>query len=115
MRVTYKGIYQLVALAKDDAEVTRINALESGTSTGLIDAATTQAGISGTEAGIDVAASYLDRFAQTSTLVSFTTTKNTPSRLRAGQVLDFEMVEQEIEVRENVNKIGYLLLDLSSL
>ena len=96
LRVTYKGIYQLVALAKDDAEVTRINALESGTSTGLIDAATTQAGISGTEAGIDVAASYLDRFAQTSTLVSFTTTKNTPSRLRAGQVLDFEMVEQEI-------------------
>lgn len=96
IRVTYKGIYQLVALAKDDAEVDRVGTLETGTSTGLIDAATTQAGISGSEAGIDVAASYLDRFAQTSTLMSFTTTKNTPERLRAGQVLDFEMVNQEI-------------------
>jgi len=96
IRVTYKGIYQLVALARDDAEVDRIAALESGTSTGFVDAATTQAGISGTEAGIDVAASYLDRFAQTSTLVSFTTTKNTPERLRAGQVLDFELTSQDI-------------------
>ena len=96
IRVTYKGIYQLVALAKDDAEVNRVGTLETGTSTGLIDAATTQAGISGSEAGIDVAASYLDRFAQTSTLMSFTTTKNTPERLRAGQVLDFEMVNQDI-------------------
>ena len=96
IRVTYKGIYQLVALARDDAEVDRIAALESGTSTGFVDAATTQAGISGTEAGIDVAASYLDRFAQTSTLVSFTTTKNSPERLRAGQVLDFELTSQDI-------------------
>ena len=96
IRVTYKGLYQLVALARDDAEVDRIAALESGTSTGFVDAATTQAGISGTEAGIDVAASYLDRFAQTSTLVSFTTTKNTPERLRAGQVLDFELTSQDI-------------------
>lgn len=96
IRVNYKGIYQLVALAKDDAEVDRIQLLESGTSTGFVDAATTQAGISGTEAGIDVAASYLDRFAQTSTLVSFTTTKNSPSRLKAGQVLDFEMTGQDI-------------------
>ena len=96
IQVVYKGIYQLVALARDDAEVDRIGALESGTSTGYVDAATTQAGISGTDAGIDVAASYLDRFAQTSTLVSFTTTKNTPSRLRAGQVLDFELTTQNI-------------------
>ena len=56
IRVTYKGIYQLVALARDDAEVDRVQLLESGTSTGFVDAATTQAGISGTEAGIDVAA-----------------------------------------------------------
>lgn len=96
IRVTYKGIYQLVALARDDAEVDRVQLLESGTSTGFVDAATTQAGISGTEAGIDVAASYLDRFSQTSTLVSFTTTKNTPERLRAGQVLDFELTSQDI-------------------
>ena len=81
IRVTYKGIYQLVALARDDAEVDRVQLLESGTSTGFVDAATTQAGISGTEAGIDVAA---------------TTTKNTPNRLRAGQVLDFELTSQDI-------------------
>mgnify|MGYP003132828706 CR=1 FL=1 len=96
IKVSYKGIFQLVALARDDAEVDRIKTLETGTSTGFIDAATTSAGTTGSDAGIDVAASYLDRFAQTSTLVSFTTTKNTPERLRAGQVLDFELTSQEI-------------------
>jgi hypothetical protein len=96
IRVTYKGQYQLVALARDDAEVDRIAALEGGSTTGFVDAATTQSGIKGSEAAIDVAASYLDRFAQTSTLLSFTTTKNTPERLRAGQVLDFELVDQDI-------------------
>lgn len=96
LRVTYKGQYQLVALARDDFEVDRVQTLEGGGTTGFVDAATTQSGISGTEAGIDVAASYLDRFAQTSTLLSFTTTKNTPTRLRAGQVLDFELANQEI-------------------
>ena len=96
LRVTYKGQYQLVALARDDAEVSRIAALEGGSTTGYVDAATTQSGIKGSEAAIDVAASYLDRFAQTSTLLSFTTTKNSPERLRAGQVLDFELVDQDI-------------------
>jgi hypothetical protein len=96
IRVTYKGQYQLVALARDDAEVDRVQTLEGGGTTGFVDAATTQSGIAGTDAGIDVAASYLDRFAQTSTLLSFTTTKNTPTRLRAGQVLDFELANQDI-------------------
>jgi hypothetical protein len=96
LKVVYKGQYQLVALARDDAEVDRIKTLEGGSTTGFVDAATTQSGIAGTDAGIDVAASYLDRFAQTSTLLSFTTTKNTPQRLRAGQVLDFEMTDQDI-------------------
>lgn len=86
----------VAVLARDDAEVDRIKTLEGGSTTGFVDAATTQSGIAGTDAGIDVAASYLDRFAQTSTLLSFTTTKNTPQRLRAGQVLDFEMTDQDI-------------------
>lgn len=96
MRVTYKGQFQLVALARDDDEVNRIQTLEGGGTTGYVDASTTQAGIKGTDEGVDVAISYLDRFAQTSTLLSFTTTKSTPERLRAGQVLDFEMLDQNI-------------------
>lgn len=96
IRVTYVGTYQLVALARDDDEVDRIQTLEGGGTTGYVDASTTQAGIRGTDEGVDVAISYLDRFAQTSTLLTFTTTKNTPERLRAGQVLDFEMLDQDI-------------------
>ena len=96
IRVTYIGQFQLVALARDDAEVDRIQTLEGGGTTGFVDASTTQGGIKGSAEGIEVASSYLDRFAQTSTLLSFTTTKETPSRLKAGQVLDFEMLDQDI-------------------
>jgi len=96
LRITYVGQFQLVALARDDAEVDRIQALEGGGTTGFVDASTTQGGIKGSDEGIEVASSYLDRFSQTSTLLSFTTTKETPSRLKAGQVLDFEMLDQDI-------------------
>lgn len=101
LEVTYKGLYDVVLTAVDQAEQVRVQELE-GFGTGLVDDVETDTSITTTTMAAERAGALLQRYARAAREATFTTVRE---GLAAGQLLTVEIPQHRLDAAVLVTQV----------
>lgn len=93
LRIVYDGLFDLVAILDDDAEIIRLGAIEGAPSSGIVESVLQVTDVFGREAAFDVGSGLLNTFAQEGLTVTFLTSR---SDLTAGDYVTLDLPEMDI-------------------